>query len=98
MTMMLLAMFAAAGVGMAVKDFGRREFLFCVAIQPLNPGDSMSSRLVIPPKPTKTKRCALVVFRVVRRVMVQTASVRRHVRQSRIDIKSAWQESKGRAR
>jgi hypothetical protein len=32
MTLMLLAMFAAAGVGMFVKDFGRREFMFCVAI------------------------------------------------------------------
>ena len=32
MTMMLLAMFAAAGVGMFVKEFGRREFMLCVAI------------------------------------------------------------------
>jgi hypothetical protein len=32
MTMMLLAMFAAAGVGMFAERFGRRESLLCVAI------------------------------------------------------------------
>jgi hypothetical protein len=57
----------------------------------------MSSRLVIPQKSTKTKRCALAVFRVVRRVTARAARIPRYVRQSRIDIASAWQESKGRA-
>jgi len=61
----------------------------------------MGSRLVVPPKPTKTKRCALAVFRVVRgvsyRVTKQATSTTRYLRQTKIDIASAWQESKGRA-
>ncbi len=32
MTVMLLAMFAAAGVGVFAKQFGRRETFFCAAI------------------------------------------------------------------
>ncbi|MGI9146804.1 MAG: hypothetical protein ACR2IK_09695 [Chloroflexota bacterium] len=32
MSMMLLAMFAAAGVGMFARDFKRREAMLCVAI------------------------------------------------------------------
>jgi hypothetical protein len=32
MTMMLLAMFAAAGLGLLARDFGRREARLCVVI------------------------------------------------------------------
>ncbi|MBV9601243.1 MAG: hypothetical protein JOZ87_30900 [Chloroflexi bacterium] len=32
MTLMLIAMFAAAGVGMFAKQFGRRETYICLAI------------------------------------------------------------------
>ena len=32
MTLMLLTMFAAAGVGIFAKQFGRRETLICAAI------------------------------------------------------------------
>lgn len=62
----------------------------------------MASRLVIPPKPTKTKRCAVAVFRVVRGVAHHFKSnavrVPKYIRQTKVDIASAWQETKGRAR
>jgi hypothetical protein len=53
----------------------------------------MPTHIVISRKPTKTKVCALRVFRVVRAAMAELRSVPCAVHQAGKDIAEAWQES-----
>ena len=55
----------------------------------------MGLKLVPPrtPRPSRTKACALVAFRVVRIVQAKAARVPGVLAQARNDVVSAWRES-----
>jgi len=56
------------------------------------------SRLVVPPKPSRTKKCALRTFKAVRFAARTVAKVPGVVKRAGRDVIDAWQESGGRFR
>ena len=56
------------------------------------------SRLVVPPKPSKTKKCALRTFKAVRLAARTVAKVPGALKRTSQEVIDAWNESGGRFR